>query len=113
MKRKRISASALSFIWLFSFLSLNALAQDTRPTLTKHAPITEQLITMIEHNSELKGMLVHSIESAKKVNPDKLTNPAQTLEEYYAFVDWAATAMPWSILPNLPYRFQIDSSANN
>jgi phosphatidylserine decarboxylase len=68
---------------------------------------------MVEHNAEIEKMLMSSIDMAKKMNPDKATNPAQTLEEYYIFVDWAAKAMPWSILPNLPYSKlydQIDQS---
>ena len=69
----------------------------------KHEPITEQLIVMVEHTPELKRMLLHSIERARTTNPDKRTNPAQTIEEYYAFVDWAAKAMPWNILRNTPY----------
>lgn len=107
MKLKTTLAWLLSVVVLCSFLSFNVLAQTT------HEPITQQLITMVEHNSELKTMLIHSIESAKKINSDKVTNPAQTLDEYYTFVDWAAKAMPWSILPNLPYSKlydQIDQS---
>ncbi len=69
----------------------------------KHEPITQQLIIMLEHNPELKGILLRSIDMAKKINPDKATNPAQSLEEYYAFIDWAAKAMPWTILQNTPY----------
>jgi hypothetical protein len=68
---------------------------------------------MVEDHSDLKRMLIRSIERAKTINPDKATNPAQTLEEYYDFIDWAAKAMPWSILPNLPYSKlydQIDQS---
>jgi phosphatidylserine decarboxylase precursor len=103
MKTKRSSASLLSVVALCIFLSLNALAQDNKPAQLPHAPITQQLITMVEHNAELKRMLVNSIEIAKRINPDKVTNPAQTLEEYYVFIDWAAKAMPWSILPDLPY----------
>ena len=53
---------------------------------------------MVEHNAELKALLVKSIEKAKEINPDRQTNPAQSLEEYYDFIDWAAKAMPWSIL---------------
>lgn len=64
-----------------------------------HEPITQELITMVEHSPELKSMLVKSIGKAKKINPDKNTNPAQTLDEYYAYVDWAAKALPWKILP--------------
>lgn len=113
MKSKKTLAWLLAVVTLCSFLSLNALALDNQSAQTKHDPITQQLITMVEHNSELKKMLIHSIDLAKKINPDKATNPAQTLEEYYLFVDWAAKAMPWSILPNLPYSTlydQIDQS---
>ena len=68
---------------------------------------------MVEHNAELKTLLIKSIASAKNKNNDRQTNPAQTLEEYYKFTDWAAKAMPWSILPDLPYPKlyeQIDQS---
>ncbi|MEI6692050.1 MAG: phosphatidylserine decarboxylase [Chlorobium sp.] len=102
-----------SFLTVLFFLSCNVLAQDKKLTETKHEPITEQLVTMVEHNSEIRKMLVTSIEIARKNNPDKATNPVTTLEEYYSFIDWAAKAMPWSILPNLPYSKlydQIDQS---
>jgi len=113
MKTKR------GLAWLFvafiscSLLCLSVLAEDNRPAQKKHEPITQQLITMVEYDAELKEMLVESIEKAKKINPDRVMNPAQTLEEYYDFVDWAAKAMPWSILPNLPFPRlyeQIDQS---
>ena len=113
MKTKKTIARLLSVVTLCFLLSVNALAQENKPVQTQHAPITEQLITMVEHNAEIKRMLVHSIAAAKKINPDKATNPAQTLEEYYIFTDWAAKAMPWSILPNPPFTKlydQIDQS---
>lgn len=103
----------LSVVTLCYFLSFNVLAQDKGPAQKKHETITQQLITMVEHNADLKKMLIRSIEISKKINPDKSTNPAQTLEEYYVFIDWAAKAMPWSILPNGPYSKlydQIDQS---
>ena len=113
MKTKRFMALLLSVITLYSFLSINALAHDNKPSQIKHEPITQNLIILVDHNSEIKRMLINSIAKAKKINPDKLTNPAQTLDEYYMFIDWAAKAMPWSILPNLPYSKlydQIDQS---
>jgi len=64
-------------------LSFNAHAQDYNLEQTQHEPITQQLITLVEHNTEIKRLLIKSIEIAKKINPDKITNPAQTLEEYY------------------------------
>lgn len=113
MKTKKALAWLSSIVTLILFLSFSAFAQDTGLAKTQHEPITQQLITMVEHSAEIKRMLVDSIEMAKKINPDKTMNPAQTLEEYYAFIDWAAKAMPWSILPNLPYSKlydQIDQS---
>lgn len=103
---------ALLFICCF-YLILNALAQDLATGQSKHEPITQQLITMVEHNTALKKMLIHSIEKAKGINPDTATNPAQTLEDYYDFIDWAAKAMPWSILKDSRYPKlydQIDQS---
>ena len=103
MRTKKTAACLLLAAGLYSFLSFNALAQSDRSSPITHEPITQQLMTMVEHNSELKRMLVLSIEKAREINSDRETNPAQTLEEYYAFIDWAARAMPWSILKNLQY----------
>ncbi len=113
MKTKNTLVRVLSIFLLCSFLTLNAFAQKGIPAQGRHEPITEQLITMVEYNAEIKSMLIHSIDLARKVNPDKVTNPAQNLEEYYNFIDWAAKAMPWSILPDIPFSSlydQIDQS---
>ncbi len=80
MRAKRARTWLVSAVILWSFLSFSALAQDDKPAQTKHEPIAQQLITMVEHNSELKKMLVDSIELARRINPDKVTNPAQTLD---------------------------------
>ena len=94
MKKSHLAETLLSF---FLFLSVGVFGQSVR-----HLPDTERLITMVEHNSELKQLLTESIAKAKATNPDRVTNPAQTLDEYYAFIDRAATALPWTILPSGP-----------
>lgn len=76
---------------------------------------TKELIGIVENNPNIKSILIKSIAQAKMVNPDKNTNPAQTLSEYYQFVTWAETCMPWSILPKTPYSSlydKIDQSLN-
>ena len=103
MKVKTTQTILLTFVILYSFCNFNVLAQDNKSEYIKHEAVTDELITMIKHNSEIKRMLVNSIKRAKRVNPDKTTNPAQTLEEYYNFIDLAAKAMPWSLLPNVKY----------
>jgi len=69
---------------------------------------TLELIDIVESNQNIKSLLIKSIDQAKMVNPDKNTNPAQTLEEYYEFVTWAETCMPWNILPGTPYPLLYD-----
>jgi len=113
MRTRKFLTGLVSLFTLCTCLCLNAFAQVNDPARIKHEPGTQQLITMMDHNAALKKMLIDSIASAKKLNPDKLTNPAQSLEEYYDFMDWAAKAMPWSILRNLPHSSlydQIDQS---
>ncbi|EAT59957.1 phosphatidylserine decarboxylase [Chlorobium ferrooxidans] len=113
MKKSNFLVRLLSVATLCSCLSFSAFAGEITSGAAKHEPTTEQLITMVEHNAELKAMLVESIEQTTKINPDRVTNPVRTLEEYYNFIDWAAKAMPWSIIPNIPWSSlydQIDQS---
>lgn len=113
MKTKKFLTGLLSMFTLCTCLCLSAFGLDNSPAQVRHEPITRQLITIMDHNASLKQMLVDSIKSAQKLNPDRVMNPAQTVEEYYAFIDWATKAMPWSILRNMPYSSlydQIDQS---
>lgn len=113
MKKINFLVRLLSVVTLCSCLSFSALAGEINTGTVKHEPITEELITMVEHNSELRNMLVESIEQTTRINPDRVTNPVRTLDEYYNFIDWAAKTMPWSILPNPAYSTlydQIDQS---
>ncbi len=74
----------------------------------KHEMITQELMVMVDQNRELKHLLIKSIDLAKRVNPDAASNPAQSLEEYYDFIDWASKAMPWMLLPKLPWSMLYD-----
>jgi phosphatidylserine decarboxylase len=68
---------------------------------------TQALIEIIQNNPEAKSMLVSSLEKAKQMNPDKKTNPVQNLDEYYDFVTYCETAMPWALVkkPDYPEIF--------
>ncbi len=69
----------------------------------EYGEATRQLIAMVESDAELKAMLEKSIAMARQANPDPNTNPAQTLKDYYAFVSWAETSMPWALLKKGEY----------
>ncbi len=60
--------------------------------------ITRDLIGLTETDPELKMLLAKSIHLAAVNNPDKKTNPVQSLDDYYDFLDWSAVCMPWNIL---------------
>lgn len=68
---------------------------------------TQELIRIVESDSRIKALLEEAIAKGKQINPDKKTNPAQSLEEYYAFVDYSQTAMPWDVIfcPGQPTIF--------
>lgn len=69
----------------------------------KFGKATKELIALVESDPALKSMLESSLQKAKEINPDKNTNPVQTLEEYYQFVTWTETAMPWAIIKKEEY----------
>lgn len=68
-----------------------------------HEPITWDLILLVEHDPELKSLLQQSIAQAAALNPDPQTNPVDSLEAYYDFIDWSIRAMPWAICPTDKY----------
>ncbi|WKY46507.1 phosphatidylserine decarboxylase [Eubacteriaceae bacterium ES3] len=106
--KKKVLAFMTICLWLASFSLVLA------ETAT-HEQITEELILMVEHNPELEELLVESINLAKVANPDKDSNPVQSLDEFYDYIDWASKAMPWTILPGVGDSYpglydQIDQS---
>ena len=99
----------LIFLCLFVVIAVQiSCERDDSTEKPTYGQKTLELIGIVENNPNIKSMLIKSIEQAKVVNPDKNTNPAQTLDEYYNFVTWAETCMPWSILPGTPYTLLYD-----
>lgn len=66
-----------------------------------------KLVELVEGNDELKMLLVKAIEKGKAINPDKESNPVQSLEDYYRFMEYSQKAMPWDIIfcPGQPSVF--------
>lgn len=66
--------------------------------MKKYSSTTCELIDLVNSGAELKDLLVKSIAKARSINPDKDTNPAQSLEEFYDFIEWSLTTLPRFIL---------------
>ena len=92
MKKYTLFVLSLSFLLLFSCV------KNTNEDKSDYSAKTLELVNLVDQNPEIKSLLLASIEQARKVNPDKQTNPAQTLEEYYQFVSWTENVMPWQFL---------------
>lgn len=70
---------------------------------TEYGEATTELMKIVEDNPNLKSMLIASIEKAKEINPDRNTNHAQNLAEYYELVSRAETCMLWALLEKTEY----------
>ena len=99
---------------VFCFHERNSPDSETAISKTDRAPITLEMIGMLDADPELKALMEESIALAAVQNPDQKTNPVQSLEAYYDFLDWSATCMPWNILnvENPSLYASIDQSLN-
>ena len=64
----------------------------------EHTEAVWALMDICNENAEVKGLLEHAIRQAAQINPDRRYNPAQTLKEFYDFVDWNIRQLPWDVM---------------
>lgn len=96
-------------------LAFTACSSDDATQTTSYGQTTQQLVSLVDANPELKTLLTKAIAKGVEINPDKTTNPAQTLSEYYDFIEWSTKAMPWSVYKSpdgTSLYDQIDQSLN-
>ncbi len=67
------------------------------------AEATLSMMNYLESDPELMAMMEKSIAAAAEINPDRATNPVQSVEELYDYIDWAVTCMPWNVLTDAEY----------
>lgn len=88
---------------LFTLLFLAACSSDEGggddPTTDSKAVV--ELRRICESNPEIKHLLTKSIQQAAIVNPDRRYNPAQTLEEFYDFINWNVKCLPWQVVKGM------------
>jgi len=70
--------------------------------MKNHVPTTLKFIEFMQ-DSELRSLVEEAIELSKAQNPRKATNPAQSLEELYDFLDWSTMCLPWNALDDGNY----------
>ena len=67
--------------------------------MKKHTQITMQLKELLDCDERLKRLVEQSICFAAEENPDPVKNPVRSLEQFYDFIDFTQTVMPWAYLP--------------
>ncbi|MGN0223778.1 MAG: phosphatidylserine decarboxylase [Muribaculaceae bacterium] len=68
---------------------------------------TQHLINIVESDPRIASLLQEAINKGRQINPDRGSNPIQSLEDYYRFIDHQLTAMPWEVIltPGRPSVF--------
>ena len=88
---------------VFIALQFSCTSKSSKEEKAAYGEATRELIEMIDKDPALESLLISSLEKAKEINPDKHTNPAQSLEDYYGFISWAETSMPWALIRKHAY----------
>lgn len=70
-------------------------AQECQPV--ERQPITKELIALVEKDFDLRNRLQASIAAAQRVNDDPRSNPVQSLDDYYDYIDALVTYDPRNI----------------
>ncbi len=100
MVKKKLHLWLLLSVLLCSTL-FSACANDDTPVVSPeppHSEATKALIKICNENAEVKSLLQHAIAQAAKINPDRSYNPAQSLDEFYDFIDWNVRQLPWDVM---------------
>jgi len=88
---------------LLLLILVGIISCDSPKKDVEYGGATKELIALVENDPELKSMLQSSLDKAKGINSNSNMNPAQTLEEYYEFVTWTETTMPWAVVKKEVY----------
>lgn len=91
---KRLSV----YLLLALMLIIMTVSCTTVKAEEERADITKDFIAIMDSDPELKALMEKSIEKGVAVNPDRKTNPVQSLDEFYDYLDWCAVCMPWEMI---------------
>ena len=99
---KQLKWLIVSIVFVCAQLNISCTSVSDNPSPVQpeqtYSTATRELISLVDDNPQLKSLLEKAIAKGAEINPDRKTNPAQTLSEYYDFVEWTAHAMPWSVI---------------
>ncbi|WP_027407231.1 phosphatidylserine decarboxylase [Anaerovibrio sp. RM50] len=110
MKRKSFVAIwlcalllAMSTLWISQAIAAQAEQPSGISTSVGRPKASTSFRESMINNPDIRILVEKSIKQASIINPDRKTNPVQSLDELYGFLDYTVTCMPWNIMPEERY----------
>lgn len=103
---RRILSSTVVAIMLLLCMSCSD-NNNSQKDYSSYSKTTRDLIDLVNKDARIKNLLETAIRKGVKINPDKATNPVQSLDDYYDFIDRSQREMPWNVIttPGQPSIF--------
>jgi phosphatidylserine decarboxylase len=103
MNRNLKLAATCCMAWLIvSFHACKSDKESTTPKTIYTGTAAKALNEKLEKDTVLRAMLAKSIALAAAINPDTITNPAQSLDQFLAYTERAETSVPWALIHGEP-----------
>ena len=110
MKRKNFVAIwfcalllAMSTLWISEAIAAQAEQPSGISMAVGRTKASTSFREVMINNPDIRILVEKSIKQASIINPDRKTNPVQSLNELYGFLDYTVTCMPWNIMPEERY----------
>lgn len=87
-----------SLLCLLTLLACSSGQDQSEPTGVLRGEAAQALQQRLEADPALQAMLAKSIARASELNPDTLSNPVQSVEQFLAYVERAETSLPWDLV---------------
>ena len=95
---------AVSAQWIGGAVSAQSAQPPGISTAAERPKVSASFKAVMNQNPDIRVLVEKSIAKASIINPDRKTNPVQSLNELYDFLDYTVTCMPWNIMPEERYN---------
>lgn len=95
---------AVSAQWIGEAVAAQGAQPPGISTAAERPKVSASFKAVMNQNPDIRVLVEKSIARASIVNPDRKTNPVQSLNELYDFLDYTVTCMPWNIMPEERYN---------
>ena len=94
---------AVSAQWIGGAVAAQSAQPPGISTAAERPKVSASFKAVMNQNPDIRVLVEKSITKASVINPDRKTNPVQSLNELYDFLDYTVTCMPWNIMPEERY----------